>query len=154
MFTLMSHFKPEKLHIKYSDTKDIDIISRKYTLTHSDFTGELFLTIGRDYDFKKLKQFYVRFMRDEVLAEWKEPKEGYELHIYVHVSGGLVCGGANFRNKIIRSHLPLVLDLMRYVEREIIQNNSALQDAAIVVHFQSRKKKYNKIETVGKIGKV
>ena len=150
----MSLFKPEKLHIKYSDNKDIDIISKKYTLTHSDFTGELFLTIGKEYDYKKLRQFYVRFMRDEVLAEWKKNEEKNELHIYVHISGGFICGGAGFRDKIIRSHLPLVIEVLRYAEQEMIQKNPNLEEAAILIHFNSKRKKYNKIEEVGKIGKI
>ena len=149
MFTLMSYFNPEKLYIKYSDSSELDILSRKYTLTHSDFTGELFLTIGKVYDYKKLKQFSVRFMRDEVLAEWLINNRHYELHIYVHISGGFICGGAGFRDKIIRSHLPLVFDIFRFVEREKLNNDSSLRGAEFVVHFESRRKKYHKIERTG-----
>jgi len=149
----MSHFKPEKLHIEYLESEDIDILARKYTLTHSDFTGDLFLTIGKEYDYKKIKQFYIRFMRDEVLAEWQKKDEQYELHIYVHISGGFICGGAGFRDKIIRSHLPLVLSLMRYAERELIEKNPVLEEAPFIVHFNSKRKKYDRIEKMGKIGK-
>jgi len=45
----------EKLNIEYLDSDKLDILSRRYTLTHSDFTGELFLSIGKEYDSKKLK---------------------------------------------------------------------------------------------------
>ena len=148
MFTVMSYFKPEKLHVVYSDGEDLDILSRKYTLTHSDFSGDLFLTIGKDYDYKKVKQVYVRFMRDEVLAEWKNKEAKYELHIYVHISGGCICGGAGFRDKIIRSHLPLVFDIFRFVEKKQLQTDSSLQDAEFVIHFNSRRKKYDKTERI------
>jgi len=43
----MSEFNPEKLTVEYRDivTATKPIIPRRYTLTHSDDTGELFLTI-------------------------------------------------------------------------------------------------------------
>lgn len=42
--------RPKKLHVKHVvRIGPIDPISpRRYTLTHSDITGELFLTIGPD----------------------------------------------------------------------------------------------------------
>ena len=147
----MVNFNPTKLSIKRQYSDDLDILSRKYTLTHSDFTGELYLTIGKEYDYDKIKKLYVRFMRDEVLAEWKKNNDIYELHIYVHVSGGLVFGGARLRNAIIRSHLPLVFKIMKYSEKDLIASNSFLQDASIIVHFQSKRKKYDIIEKISDI---
>ena len=44
--------------------------SRRYTLTHSDRNGALFLTIGTDFDRRALHRLQVRLMRDEVLGEW------------------------------------------------------------------------------------
>ena len=44
----MSKFQPEKLNVSYKDeirTKTF-LFPRKYTLTHSDESGELFLSIG------------------------------------------------------------------------------------------------------------
>jgi hypothetical protein len=49
---------------------------RCYTLTHSDTTGELFLTIGPDFDRAQISGLYTRLMRDEVLAEWREDEDG------------------------------------------------------------------------------
>ncbi|NPD87922.1 MAG: hypothetical protein HGN29_04315 [Asgard group archaeon] len=51
----MVNFNPNKLSVKYLHSENLDILSRKYTLTHSDFTGELFLSIDKDYDYQKLK---------------------------------------------------------------------------------------------------
>ena len=147
----MSNFKPEKLSIKRLYSDDLEILSRKYTLTHSDRTGDLFLSIGVEYDYQKLKNWYVRFMRDEVLAEWQKNDIEYELHIYVHISGGFIFGGARFRDWIIRNHLPLVFQVIKYAEKDLIEYNSFLEDASIIVHFQSKKKKYDKIENIGDI---
>ena len=149
----MSRLNPEKLHIEYLDSEELDILSRKYTLTHSDFTGDLFLSIGKEYDYSAIKKFYVRLMRDEVLAEWKK-NEKYELHIYVHISGGFIFGGARFRNKIIRHHLPMVYEILKHAEKEKIEANSELQEAKLIVHFHSKRKKYNIIEDVGKLNSI
>ena len=69
----MSGFDPRKLHVEinYQDNKEEFLFPRKYTLTHSDITGDLFLSIGPDYDYKKISNFYSKLLRDEVLAEWK-----------------------------------------------------------------------------------
>jgi len=147
----MTNLNLEKLSIKRLYSDDLEILSRKYTLTHSDFTGELYLTIGQDYDYEKLKKLYIRFMRDEVLAEWKTNNDVYELHIYVHISGGFVFGGARFRNAMIRSHLPLIFKILIYAESDLIRSNTLLEEASIIVHFKSKRGKYNKIENKGKI---
>ena len=38
----------------------------------------------------QISGWYTRLMRDEVLAEWLEDEDGPALHVYCHVSGGLV----------------------------------------------------------------
>ena len=44
----MSKLNPEKLSVEFRDgvTNTEPILGRRYTLTHSDITAELFLTIG------------------------------------------------------------------------------------------------------------
>ena len=48
----MKKLDPDKLLVEYKPgvTPISPIIPRRYTLTHSDETGELFLTIGSEYD--------------------------------------------------------------------------------------------------------
>ncbi|MFX1499226.1 MAG: staygreen family protein, partial [Promethearchaeota archaeon] len=62
----MSTLKKEKLHVssKQSLESDKDFIPRKYTLTHSDSTGDLYLTIDCEYDQNQISSLYTRFMRD------------------------------------------------------------------------------------------
>jgi hypothetical protein len=68
----MSRLRPDKLHVRCAGgvTPDGPITPRRYTLTHSDATGDLYLTIGPDYDRQQISGWYTRLMRDEVLAEW------------------------------------------------------------------------------------
>ncbi|PYZ94942.1 hypothetical protein CR194_05335 [Salipaludibacillus keqinensis] len=48
------------------------VLQRKYTLTHSDETGELFLSVGLTFDNNAIDMT----MRDEVIAEWKQDRNG------------------------------------------------------------------------------
>jgi hypothetical protein len=147
----MGLLNPDKLQLtnKFSKTETKSIIPRTYTLTHSDFTGDLFLSIGPDYDDKQISGFYTRLMRDEVLAEWQLKEDTYELHVYLHVSGGIVFGWAGLRDRIFRKHLPLVLETIREGDTKLFQLYPHLDDAPIIVHFNSKNLKFDRIEKYG-----
>jgi len=147
----MSRLKPEKLHVKYENDTAPDAfhLPRRYTLTHSDATGDLFLTVGKEYDQEAIRGFYTRLMRDEVLAEWLEGESQPELHLYCHVSGGLVFGTAGFRYNIFRRELPLVLEAICFGDRPLFSKNPALESAPIFVHFLAKQEKYNQVESWG-----
>jgi len=102
---------------------------RPYTLTHSDITAELFLTIGPDCNESQICGWYTRLMRDEVLAEWKGTDEGPALHVYCHVSGGFVFGSAPLRYKIFQDELPLVLEALRYGDSSFFAPHPQLDNA-------------------------
>lgn len=149
----MSELNPQKLHVTFKENVNPNLLSlpRKYTLTHSDSTGDLFLAIGTDFDHKQISGRYTRFMRDEVLAEWLIVNENYELHLYMHVSGGFCFGWAGLRDKIFRYHLPLVLEVFREGDKSLFEKMPDLRNSEILVHFQSTKKKYDRVENCGKI---
>jgi hypothetical protein len=70
---------------KNIDNKTGIYFPRKYILTHSDITGDLFLSIDTDYDKRALSNWYTKFMRDEVLAEWQEKWDGKYIMIFCNV---------------------------------------------------------------------
>lgn len=151
----MTDLNPDKLFVTNSlDSGGTDaFLPRWYTLTHSDRTGDLFLTIGREADEKQIAGLYTRLMRDEVVAEWKEGREGdLELHVYVLVSGGFVFGTAGMRDSILRRHMPMVLEAFSYAESDVISHDPALERAFVKVHYQSHRKKYDRIEDYGHFG--
>jgi hypothetical protein len=120
-------------------------------LTHSDSTGDLFLTIGSEYDYEQISSLYTRFMKDQVLGEWLKKEDHYELHLYMHVSGGFCFGWASLRNRIFCYHLPLVLEGFRYGDKRINEKVPELENSQILVHFKSKNKKYDRVENYGKI---
>ena len=147
----MERLNPQKLHVTYlTGTKPGNIsLPRRYTLTHSDITGELFLTIGSEYDKKQVSGIYTRLMRDEVLAELTSEGDSPVFNVYCHVSGGFIFGTARWRYNIFKSELPLVLESIRYGDRTLFEQSPKLEDAAIVIHFQSTNSRFNKVEDWG-----
>ena len=147
----MSDLDPARLHVMFMEgtSKQELLLPRRYTLTHSDFTGELFLTIGRAYDRKQIGGLYTRLMRDEVLAEFKQDGDKIAMHAYCHVSGGLVLGSARWRNDILVMHMPMVIEALIYGDRELISRHVALQTARVLVHFRSNSPAYNRVEDRG-----
>ena len=147
----MDHLITEKLHVRYlnGSTSDGPSYPRCYTLTHSDSTGDLYLTIGPIYDLKQIAGWYTRFMRDEVLAAWEKNGQEMVLHVDIHVSGGLILGSAKWQDKIFCQHMPLVLEALRYGDREWIENHPELDQAPIKIHFHATHPNYDRVESWG-----
>jgi hypothetical protein len=150
----MSALNPDKLHVTFqAGTSAAGLeFPRRYTLTHSDLTGDLFLTVGAEYDKDQISGLYTRLMRDEALAELVEDADGVGLHVYVHVSGGLVFGTAAFRDAILHQHMPLVLQAVRHGDRELFDAYPGLDTAGVRVHFAARQRRFNTVEAWGQIG--
>jgi hypothetical protein len=142
----LSKFNTEMLHVNFGmgtgETKPI--IPRKYTLTHSDVTGELFLTIASKYDYDKITN-----MRDEVLAEWIMVNSEYSLMVNVMVDKEKNPIMSAVRNSIFTKELPLALQALRYGDREFFRENSYLDKAPIYVKFNSVYPMFNRLELWG-----
>jgi hypothetical protein len=151
----MSSLDPRKLHVAFHGGASAGILEypRRYTLTHSDLTGDLFLTIGAEYDKDQIAGLYTRLMRDEVLAEMIRDGAQAVLHVYVHVSGGIAFGFAGWRNAILHYHMPMVLEAIRYGDNEIFIQHPELDEAKVVVHFASHRRRYNQVEDWGQMQK-
>lgn len=145
---LLFKFEPTKLNVKYKDeisTKE-NITPRRYTLTHSDETGELFLTIGEKYDFDSINYT----IRDDVLASWEKDDKHY-LMINVDVDNESGISNTIIRDKIFREELPLAITAIVYGDNLFLENNKELYDAPIIVKFNSNINEYDTIEEWGKV---
>lgn len=142
----MSKLNPEKLSVEFRPgvTAAEPVIPRRYTLTHSDITAELFLTIGLTYAFDK-----TNIMKDEVLAEWIKTKDRYFCHVYLHVDGKFGEKETAMRNYIFRRELPLALEAIRYGDRKFFDVHPELNHIPIIVYFMSESPKFNSIENWG-----
>ena len=142
----MSKLNPEKLSVEFRQgvTSAEPIMPRRYTLTHSDITAELFLTIGLNYAYDKINA-----MRDEVLGEWVNVKKQYYYHVYLYVDGQLGPANATIRNKIFRRELPLALEAIRYGDNKFFSIHPELNYVPIIVYFISTIPELNRIENWG-----
>lgn len=142
----MSKLNPEKLSVEFRSgvTATEPIIPRRYTLTHSDITAELFLTIGLSYAYDKITS-----MRDEVLGEWVKIGESHYYQVYLHVDGQSSSGETAIRNYVFRRELPLALEAIRYGDKEFFAAHPELDSSTIIVFFMSTNPEYNKIENWG-----
>ncbi len=132
----MSDFKPEKLAVQYLPPASIfdPIDNRKYTLTHSDMTGELYLSIGCHYEMEKINPA----MRDEVLGEWKRNLGQYIFTGTVYVSGGEFDHQlSNVRFMIFKKELPLALTAIINGDKGFYTYYPWLLDAPIIICFES-----------------
>lgn len=142
----MERLDTEKLYVefKHGVTYTQPIESRRYTLTHSDITGDLFLTVGLEYSYDKINK-----MRDEVLGEWRN-YNGYPfLYLYVYVNGQFEESISAIRDAIFRRELPLVIEAIRYGDSKLFIEHPELDNGQILVYFDSVNKEYNKFENWG-----
>jgi hypothetical protein len=144
---LLKRLNPNKLHVEYR--KGVlpawPIIPRKYTLTHSDLTGELFLTIGSEYATEKITE-----MRDEVLGEWiPYGADDVALFINVLVDGKGGPAVSSIRNNVFIRELPLALEGIIYGDKELLKLYPSLSNSPIFVQFNSRFPQFNRVEYWG-----
>ena len=148
----MSRLDPGKLHVTFAPgvSPQGPVTPRAYTLTHSDSTGDLFLTVGPTFDRRQTAGWYTRLLRDEVLAEWRI-EDAARLDVHCHVSGGLALGPAGWRFGIFRSHLPMVIEAFRYGDRGLFVVCPELDEATVWVRFHSARTRYDLSEEWGRL---
>ncbi len=142
----MSKLNPEKLSVEFRKgvTTTEPIIPRRYTLTHSDVTAELFLTIGSRFAYDKISA-----IRDEVLGEWVESEKGCLYYVYLYVDGQFDLNATAMRDYIFRRELPLALEAIRYGDRKFFNTHPELDNSSIIVHFMSTYPQFNRVENWG-----
>lgn len=133
-------FDPDRVSVAFdSGSEQLEpesLLQRRYTLTHNDVTRNLTLTVGDSFNDDQTSIWYTRLLRDEVLAEWRE--DG--LHVFVQVSTAeawWIRWAAPLRSVVFRQKLPLVLDTLRYAERELLATYPELYDSPVYVNFSS-----------------
>ncbi|MCP8970453.1 staygreen family protein [Ectobacillus ponti] len=145
----MSVFDPKKLFVKLIPpaTSVQPIEGRKYTLTHSDATAELFVDIGVMYNYAAINWS----MRDEVLAEWQRNQQGQlQLAGRVYVDGGEFSAEmAGIRFHIFRKEMDTALKGMIYGDLSFYSSYPSLLQAPIVLAYESAYPQYRQVYDYG-----
>lgn len=145
----MRELSPQKVFVQYRDMiKPYEpLLARKYTITHSDITAELFVFIAEEY-----AEDQVTRMRDEVKVAWEQNEKGFALIGSVVIDGEGVNGNAMIRNQIFYNEMPTALQALRQADRFLFENSPILDRARVLIHFISSNPAYNKTYDFGSIG--
>ena len=145
----MKVLSPQKVFVQYRGNMNPygSIRDRKYTITHSDLTADLFVFVGENYAEDK-----VTAMRDEVRIAWEHKGGGMILMGSVLVDGEGVTGAPAIRNKIFYEEMPTALQALRQADRFLFTQYPELDKAMVVIRFISANPAYNKTYNFGQIG--
>ncbi|WP_250676035.1 staygreen family protein [Paraclostridium ghonii] len=140
-------FNKNKLEVNfiYPMTKTYTLQNRKYTLTHSDDTGILYLDIANFYNYKKIDIH----LRDEVLGNWVlVQKNKYNLLLNIYLKGYYTYE-IKRKYEIFKSHLNMAIKSILYGDRDFLIKNNFLLNSNIIVNFSSSYFMYNSSEYYG-----
>ena len=145
----MRELNPQKVFVQYRDImKPYDpVISRKYTITHSDTTAELFVFVAENYAEDQITR-----MHDEVRIAWEQNEKGLVLIGSVIVDDKDVRGNSYIRNKIFLNEMPTALQALRQADRFLFDKEPNLDSTPIFIHFISSNPAYNKTYNFKAIG--
>ena len=144
---LSLRFNPNNIETNFLPpaTTSSPIQGRKYTLTHSDDSGMMFLDIGNEYNYSAIN----KKLRDEVLGVWKAyDYNSYRVIFYVYV-GDYDYFTASKRYTTFKRHLKSALQSIFYGDREFLMNYSYLVSSPIYVKFDSNISMFNNYESYG-----
>ena len=126
-------------------TESSPVNGRRYTLTHSDDTGMMFLDIGITYNYSAINQE----LRDEVLGKWVFMGDNsYILFFYVFV-GDSDYEAASKRYDIFKSHLISAIQNIIYGDRYLLEKYTELVNTPIYVKFDSSFPTFDNYEYYG-----
>lgn len=114
--------------------ENVDIENRKYTITHDDNTGDLFVTIGSSFARDQYGE-----LRDEVILQWVD-LDGYPVLLgKVLVEGEGIKSRADVRRKIFIEEMNQALDALITGDEGLFQEYPALKQAPVLILFQDGK---------------
>ncbi|MDU7149882.1 MAG: staygreen family protein [Clostridium sp.] len=145
----MNKLDPNKLIIDFKKgiSQDGPISPRNYTVTHSYDTGDILITVAKDYN-----KDHVTDKRDEVYGRWCENGKNYVLCLYLNVDGNERDKNKVLqRNRIFRDALPLIITAIRQADLGLIKKHTKLNESDIFVKFNSRFDEFYKVENWGKL---
>lgn len=143
-------FSPYKVYTQYRpDIAHFTPFSeRTYTLTHSDQTGDLFLTISKELAVDQTNE-----MRDEVFGWWS-----LQPNTSVLFQGSVLVGTNAFpetqqdiRYQIFMREMGTALKGIFYGERWLVEMNPFLSEAPIWIQFNSNLPQYRGNVYFGKV---
>lgn len=142
----MKSIDPSRVEVEYRDnvSESMPILDRRYTVTHSDDTGVLYVTIGETFAEDKIGP-----TRDEVLLSFYQQDD----KLYIVGSVLLDSDNPNFdterRNEIFVREMPIALQAVRYADRAFFESMPMLDQLPVYIWFESTQDEYNRLQDFG-----
>ena len=145
----MKVLNPNKVFAQYRDNMNPynPVTNRKYTITHSDETADLFVFIGENYADDQFTR-----IRDDVNIAWEKTENGLALIGFVLVDEVGVLGNPFIRNKIFYNEMPTALQALRQADRFLFINEPGLDKTPVYIQFISNNPNLAKTYSFGEIG--
>lgn len=128
-------------------TDTYPLSGRKYTLTHVDTTGDIFLTIGTSFAEDKVGKF-----KDEVRLQYIFINGMPILYGEVMVDGMGIPGNPPAREAIFKREMPTALQAVRFGDNGLFVAYPALDSTPVYIQFISANPDRNKLYDFGVIG--
>ena len=144
----MSEFDSSRVRTEFRQgvTTTSPIYNRAYTVTHSDETGELFLTIGTEHAYDKIDE-----LRDEVLIQIKTIDGRLMFYGTVLISEEGDSRDKKMRNEIFMRELPLAIEALKEADRGFFEMHPMLLELPVCIWFRSNDDQYNQFYDFGPI---
>jgi len=126
-------------------------LPRKYTNTHNDETGEIYISVGHQYNQILLDSEEARVVQSQVVGKWVKVDCEYQIHFTVLVSTEQN-PNAYIRNFIFCEELGVVLEGFAFAETALLRLHPKLARAKIFVHFKSIDPAYDRVEYWHRLG--
>lgn len=145
----MQKINPEKVFAEFRDgvTPTSPIVRRHYTMTHSDETGDLFVTIGKKYAEDKVMD-----IRDEVRLRWVLNGGVPGLYGEVQIDGEGITGSSRIRNSIFQREMEKALQAIRLADDRLFTKYPNLNHTPVYIQFKSENPKYHQLYRYHEIG--
>ncbi len=145
----MKEFHPQKVFVQYRDCMQPtgSVEGRKYTITHSDATADLFVTIADCYAEDRVSR-----MRDEVRLAWEFHNGKPVLMGSVLIDERGMTENSCMRSQIFYREMPMALKALRWADRFLFCEDPCLDGAQVWIHFISCNPALDKSYDFGTIG--
>lgn len=145
----MKELSPQKIFVQYRNAMQPyePVAGRKYTITHSDITADLFVFIADTY-----AEDQVTDMQDEVRVKWAQNDKGLFLIGSVIVDAPGVSGNPDIRYLIFYREMPTALQALRQADRFLFEQYPVLDNTPVYIRFLSDHSEYNNTYDFGAIG--
>ncbi len=128
-------------------TDTYPVSGRKYTMTHSDKNGNLYVTIGTGFAEDKVGK-----LRDEVRLQYIVIDSMPILYGEVMVDGLGIPGNPPVREAIFKREMPTALQAVRYGDNTLFSFYPELDNTPVYIQFMSSNPDRHKLYDYGLIG--